>query len=290
MSSTTDSSITFIGQQITIYGGMIILGLGVLGNLINIIVFLSLKIIRQSSCAFYLTIMSFVNIGQLLSGLLTHMMSVGFQIDWTVMSLSFCKFRWTFFQLCTLMSYTCLCLATIDQYCATCTRLRFQQWSSIKIAHRLMTISIIICILLLIPYPILTNYVLSPVSDSIACATTNMIMARYANFFVALSLSSFVPDFITVVFGSIAYRNVQQIAYRTVPLVRRELDKQLTIMVLVQVIINLFTNVPFVTMNAVIYATVSITNSMITDIIQFIYSMLLIIFYTYFAVSRNVYD
>jgi len=290
MSSTTDSSITFIGQQITIYGGMIILGLGVLGNLINIIVFLSLKIFRQSSCAFYLTIMSFVNIGQLLSGLLTHMMSAGFQIDWTVMSLSFCKFQWTFFQLCTLMSYTCLCLATIDQYCATCTRLRFQQWSSIKIAHRLMTISIIICILLLIPYPILTNYVLSPVSNSIACATTNMIMARYANFFVALSLSSFVPDFITVVFGSMAYRNVQQIAYRTVPLVRRELDKQLTTMVLVQVIINLFTNVPCSTLNTLLFAVNTIKDPVVFQKVYFAFLVSVIFFYSYFAVSRNAYN
>ena len=41
-----------------------------------------------------------------------------------------------------------------------------------------------------------------------------------------------------------AYRNVQQIAYRTVPLVRRELDKQLTVMVLVQVFCDILAVTP----------------------------------------------
>ena len=43
-----------------------------------------------------------------------------------------------------------------------------------------------------------------------------------------------------------AYRNVQQLAYRSVPLVRRELDKQLTIMVLVQVFCDIVAITPLI--------------------------------------------
>ncbi|CAF4147352.1 unnamed protein product, partial [Adineta steineri] len=47
-------TLTFIGQQITIYGGFFILVAGVLGELFTIIVFLSLKTFRQNTSAFYL--------------------------------------------------------------------------------------------------------------------------------------------------------------------------------------------------------------------------------------------
>jgi len=44
--------------------------------------------------------------------------------------------------------------------------------------------------------------------------------------------------------SAIAYRNIKQILYRTVPLVRRELDKQMTTIVLVQVIFNVIAITP----------------------------------------------
>ncbi len=115
----------------------------------------------------------------------------------------------------------------------------------------------------------------------------NVIMLQYRNYFMTLFILGYIPDLITVVFGILAHRNVQQIAYRTVPLVRRELDKQLTTMVLVQVVINLFTNLPCVMMNVVLFGTSGLTNSSILEKIQFVYSVTLIISYTYFAVSEK---
>jgi hypothetical protein len=284
-SSTSISFLTFIGQQITIYGGFIIMIAGVLGNLISIIIFLSLKTFRQSSCAFYLTIMLFVNIGQLLFALFSRILITGYGIDWTITSSFFCKFRSTATQFCALVSYTCLCLATLDQYFATCTHIRWQQWSNIKLAHRLIILSLIIIILFMIPYPIFTDLIILA-TGKISCSMTNIIMLQYRNYFVVLFMLGYIPDCITMIFGILAYRNVQQIAYRTVPLVRRELDKQLTTMVLVQVVINLFTNVPCVTMGVVLYVTSGLTNASALDTIQFVYAVTLVISYTYFAVSK----
>ncbi len=285
MSSSSNSSLPFIAQQITIYGGIITLVFGIIGDLLTLIVFLSLETFRQSSCAFYLTIMSFVNTGQLLFGLFSHILIAGFTIDWTVSSIAYCKFRSTCVQLCGSISYACLCLATIDQYFATCTRVRWQQWSNIKLAHRLIILSIIVSILLLIPYPIFLDHV-KLASGIISCTMNNIIMLQYRNYFVVLFMLGYIPDLITVVFGILAYRNVQQIAYRTVPLVRRELDKQLTTIVLIQVIINAITNIPFATIVAIMYATTNITNPVIKNIIQFIYNVTYIITFTYFGVRR----
>jgi hypothetical protein len=285
MSSSSNSSLPFIAQQIAIYGGITTLVFGIIGDLLTLIVFLSLETFRQNSCAFYLTIMSFANIGQLFFGLFSRILITGFTIDWTIPSLVYCKFRLTCLQLCALISYACLCLATIDQYFATCTRVRWQQWSNIKIAHRLIILSIIVSIISLIPYPIFLGHI-KLASGIISCNMNNVIILQYRNYFMLLFMSGYIPDLITVVFGILAYRNVQQIAYRTVPLVRRELDKQLTTMVLIQVIINAVTNIPFATIVAVMYATTNITNPVIKNIIQFIYNVALNITYTYFAVRR----
>jgi hypothetical protein len=285
MSSSSNSSLPFIAQQITIYGGFITLVFGIIGDLLTLIVFLSLETFRQNSCAFYLTIMSFANIGQLFFGLFSRILIAGFTIDWTIPSLVYCKFHLTCLQLCALISYACLCLATIDQYFATCNRVLWQQWTNIKIAHRLIILSIIVSIIFLIPYPIFLDHV-KLASGIISCTMNNVIMSQYRNYFMLLFMSGYIPDLITVVFGILAYLNVQQIAYRTVPLVRRELDKQLTTMVLIQVIINAVTNIPFATIVAVMYATTNITNPVIKNIIQFIYNVTLTITYTYFAVRR----
>jgi hypothetical protein len=92
-SSSIILSFTFAGQQITIYVGISILIVGVIGGLLDTLVFLSLKTFRQSSCAFYLTVMSVVNVGQLLTGLLSRVMISGFTVDWTETSVFYCKFR-----------------------------------------------------------------------------------------------------------------------------------------------------------------------------------------------------
>lgn len=286
MSSSSGLSLPYLGQQLTIYGGLFIMLTGILGNSITLIVFLSLKTFRQNSCAFYLTIMSCVNTGQLILGLLSRMLMSGFGIDWTTTSVIVCKFRPTVLQFCSLLSYSCLCLATLDQYFATCTRPRWQQWSNIKLAHRLTILLTILSALLLLPYPIFLNHILLP-SRQISCTMNNYFISQYRYYFIALLASGYIPDLISTLFGLLAYRNVQQIAYRTIPLVRRELDKQLTSMVLVQVVINLFTNMPFVTMFVISQSTIGMQDTSIVEQIQFAFTITLILFYTFFAVSRK---
>jgi hypothetical protein len=285
MSQSSTPSLTFIGQQITIYVGCIIIVAGVIGELSNIFIFLSLKTFRQSPSGFYLILMSFVDIGQLLFGLFSRVMIYGFGIDWSSTSLAFCKIRPTVLLFCSLTSYTCLCLATIDQYLATCTRLRWQNWSNIKTSYRLIIVFTFIWILYLIPYPILFQLVTSPTTGQVTCTVTSVSMAQYRNYFVSLFLTGYIPDSITVIFAILAYSNIRQIAYRTVPLIRRELDKQLTRIVFVQVLVNLFTNIPCITMNAIIYAVTNTTDPVTLEILQFINTITVLSFYTYFAVS-----
>jgi len=272
-------------KEVVTYMGTFNLVFGVLGNLFNIIVFLSLKTFRQSSCAFYLTVMSFVNIGQLSTGQLSRVMITGFGIDWTQTSLSYCKFRWYSFQIFTYVSLTCVCLATIDQFFATCDRVSWQQWSNIKLAQRLTAVSVLFWIIYDIPYLIFYNHVVSATTGVISCVNSNINFQRYNAYMNSLILSGGLPLLITVVFGILAYKNVRQIAYRTVPLVRRALDKQLTNMVLIQVIFSFVALLPYFIAGVLPLATNISSNSIAYAQFSLAINICACIYYLYFAVS-----
>ncbi|CAF3819005.1 unnamed protein product [Rotaria sp. Silwood1] len=228
MSTSTTSIFTFVAQQVSIYFGIPMLIAGVIGGILNIIVFLSLQTFRKSSCAFYLTIMSIFNTGLLVAGLFSRIMISGFTIDWGQSSLFYCKFRLFLLNTFTLMSLICICLATIDQYFATCTYPRWQQWCNFKLAYRLIISFVLIAILHNIQYYLFYNHIQSPITGKISCIITNDIFEKYVSYWFNLVFIGFLPIIITVFFGSLAYYNVRQLTYRTLPLVRRELDKQLT--------------------------------------------------------------
>lgn len=284
-SSSIISSLAFIGQQIHIYVGTFIVIGGTVGGLLNTIVFLSLHTFRQSPCAVHLTVLSIANIGQLFTGMLSRVMSNGFGIDWTQSSMFYCKFRLFMLHICTLLTCACMCLAIIDQYLVTCFRPRWQQWSNIKLAYRLIIAFSIIWFLHGIPYLIYFNRIQSPSTGNIVCIITNAVFQQYLIYFVVPILAGFLPIIITVVFGIMAYHNVQHLTHRTLPLVRRELDKQLTVMVLVQTVSNCICCLPFTIMNA-LNLTPNLTNDPIAlAYIQFINTVTAHIYYFNIAVS-----
>jgi hypothetical protein len=291
MASSFIASLNFIKQEITIYFGIVTLMMGVIGGCLNIIIFLSLKTFRQSSCAFYLMLMSTSDIVRLVFSQIPYIMRWGSQRDWGVSSLFFCKIRLCIYSIFTLSSMTCLCLATIDQYFATSSRVRWRQWCNIKLAHRLTSIFIIIWTLQGIPCLIFNNHVISPLTNTTVCEVTNYIFNQYWTYVYYPILTNIVP-LITVIFGIMAYYNARNLVHRTVPLVRRELDKQLTIMVLVQILISSCTLLPFSINNIfqvantfpndpVIQAKISFMGAMITNyfLLNIAVRVLSIIFY-----------
>ncbi|CAF1582014.1 unnamed protein product [Adineta steineri] len=285
MSSSIISLLALVGKQITIYLGTFTLVAGVIGGLLNIVVFLSLRTFRESSAAFYLTIMSIFNIGQLLTGLLSRIMTSGFGIDWSLTSLFYCKFRSYCFNVCASTSMTCICLAIIDQYLATSSRVQWRQWCNIKIARRLVLLFVLIWIIHNIPYLMYYDYVISKTTGQVTCINTNNIFQQYAIYGTTLIIGKVTPISITFVFGLLAYNNVQQLGYRTVPLVRRELDKQLTVMILVLIVFAFFTNIPYTI--ALIVSTIPqfTLDPVLSAQIQFATLVTTYLVYIYFAVS-----
>jgi hypothetical protein len=154
-------------------------------------------------------------------------------------------------------------------------------------ARRLMVAIIFIWLLHGIPYIVFLNQIQSFPTGKVICTTINAIVLQYRIYFAVPVLTSILPVIITVFFGFMVYRNVQQLTYRALPLVRRELDTQLTAMVLVQVVFNFFSSLSFTIMN------ILTTNGNITDDpiilakIQLIADGTLQIYYANFAVCVN---
>jgi hypothetical protein len=285
MSSSYISTLNFISQQLTIYLSITIFIFGIIGGLLNIIIFLSLKIFRENICVFYLIIMSLVNLGVLITGLLTRTMISGFSIDWTSSSLFYCKFRLYSLQTCTSITFTCLCLATIDQYISTSTYPYWQQWRNMKKA-RILTI--IFCLIwLLEESPCLIYYDIITSIGKASCTILNTFFQKintYLNIFVFIGI---LPIFVTVLFGLLAYNNIQKLSHRTVPIIRRELDKQLTVMVLLQVIFNFFFVMPYCIMT-IIYSTFKSNDLNTAAQIEFMYILSICLYYLTFAVSKII--
>ena len=285
MSASGDLQLATITKQLTIYFGTVVLTAGVIGGILNIIVFLSLKTFRQNSCVLFLTVMSFVNIGQLLTGLLSRIMIGGWDLDFTERSSAYCKFRYYCLQVCALTSYSCMCLATIDQFLATSLRPQWRQFVTIRRAHILSTLCLVIWLVHGILCLMFFNPVISSRTGTVSCSIINEIFQKYYTYGYLLILAGVLPIFITVLFGCLAYWNVRQIPYRTVPLVRRELDKQLTSMVLVQVVHNFIVIVPYISaLSGINLANLPAQSPIYIPMIYSI-RITILVYYLYFAVS-----
>jgi hypothetical protein len=229
--------------------------------------------------------MAIVNAGHLITGFLSRIMISGFNIDWTLSSTFYCKFRFYFATVCISMSFTCICLATIDQFLATCSNPRLQRWSSIKVAHRMIAIFIIIWLLLGIPYWIYYDHIQSNITGQQTCMSSNQIFQQYFVKVYTPIFIGFLPIFLNTLFGILAYYNMKHLAYRTVPLVRRELDKQLTVIVLTQTLLVFFATVPYVIVTILNSDMNIVSDPVIAGRLQFASTLTVCIYYVNFAVS-----
>ncbi|CAF1468385.1 unnamed protein product [Rotaria sordida] len=140
-----------------------------------------------------------------------------------------------------------------------------------------------------IPYAVFFVHIQSSTTGKITCTVVNDIFAPYRFYFITPVLTGFLPVSITIVFGLLAYNNVRQLAYRTIPLVRRELDKQLTVMVLVQAVINSFTILPYVIFTILTSNTTIMSNAIVAVQIQFAATITALMYYFNFASPFTIY-
>jgi hypothetical protein len=269
-------SLQYIGQQITIYVGLFLVVGGVIGNGINVLVFSTVRNYRTTPCSFYFLVASLFNILYIMINLSSRVASAGFGIDLTRTSDSWCKIRTFCLFTLALITISCSCLATIDQFFVTSQSAYLRRLSNIKWTYRITLIMIIVWCLHGIP-PLLV-YSISSISNT--CVNTNAVYAIYSLFYL-LGLVSAIPVVIMVIFGYLTYRNI----HLTRVLAEQHADRQLAKMTLIQVVLVVICIVPYGIINTYNVITTRMTkdaNRLLSE--GFALTILSLVTYFYYAV------
>ncbi|CAF0934616.1 unnamed protein product [Adineta steineri] len=229
-SSVSDEVLKFTAQY-SLYTGSIMFSFGVIGNVLNLLVFTQLKLFRTNRCAFYITIESIFNfIYQFVYISLTVLTSI-YGDDATGRFLIWCKLRYILPQMCALTTFYMICFTAVDQFFSTNHRLNLRQMCTLKLGR--YASFMFICFAIIHSIALGSSYDIQP---TLGCTISNYVAVEYSTFFFYSILSGFLPVVIASSFSMLAYHNVRHIVRRQLPIVRRKLDKQITAMVLMRVI------------------------------------------------------
>lgn len=272
----TSDKLNFVSQEIQLYFGMFIVVFGFIGNLLNMIIFLTLQTFRETSCGLYLISISMINIGQILVALFIRILSEAFHtnirgIRWI------CKFQVATATWCHLVSLTTLCLATTDQWISMS---QYRELSNRRFARRAI---ILTCIVYLIVWIFNLLY-----WDSLSgtCSIINAEFAKYSSYFQYPILMGLFSLSMMTIFSSLAFYKIRQMSSQEMHIIRLSHDRQLTAMTLCHAVSVVVATLPFLI--TFIYMTVHT----VTDIeekaqINLIYTIVLLINYASFAVSST---
>ncbi len=227
--------------QYSNYSGCITFVLGVIGNALNILVFTQLKVFRDNRSAFYLTVDSTVNFFYQFVQISVTILTVIYGDDATGRSLVWCKFRYMLPQIFAMISHYTVCLAAADQFFSTNYLFNRRQMCTLKLARCLTFALVSLCIGHSIIFSCFYD-----IQPSLGCVISNPIWLQYLTYMYYPVLSGLLPIAIASSFSILAYRNVRRIVRRQLPIVRRRLDRQMTAMVLMRVILFVSFVFPYV--------------------------------------------
>lgn len=232
--------ISNIAGNIILYASYVCLIGGLIGNILNILIFGSVKTFHGNQTAFYLIVESITDCIIILNIFAARIFLYGYNIDLTRQSTILCKIRSAMTQSSLLISLTTICFAAIDQYLVTSYKISLRRKSTLKLAQYLTFINIVVWILHGIPFVIF--YSILPV---IGCDISNRVFDLYVSIVYISILNGILPLLVSSAFSALAYRNVRRIIRRQIPLQRRRLDQQLTAMVFSRVAFLVIVSIPY---------------------------------------------
>ncbi|CAF4073314.1 unnamed protein product [Adineta steineri] len=239
-SSSVSDGILKFATQYSLYTGCIMFSFGVIGNALNILVFTQLKLFRTNRCAFYITIESISNfIYQFVSISLTILTSI-YGDDATGRSAIWCKFRYILSQMCVVTTVYMICFSAVDQFFSTNHRYNLRQMCTLKLGRYFAFI--FICFAIIHSILLGSSYNVQP---TLGCVISDHTWIQYSTFFFYPILTGFLPIIIASLFSILAYHNVRHIVRRQLPIVRRKLEKQMTAMVLMRVVVYVCVSTPY---------------------------------------------
>ena len=262
-----------ITREYTFAIGFITFGFGFIGNLLNILVFLSHRAFRRNKCVFYLITESFVDIVAVVFNVALQILTMLYGSDLSPYVSVWCKFRAMILQTLALSVLCTTCFAAIDQYHSTSYSPYLRRMSSLTMARSFVVV--------LLCFSIGHSIMFGAFFDSkppVDCVASNPIVIKYYSYFFYPILGGLLPISVSGLASILAYQNVRRITRRQLPIVRRRLDHQLTTFVFIRVIFLVICLAPLVThriyaLNVVIRPTESLRVAIERLVFAFVLSM-----------------
>ncbi|CAF0789386.1 unnamed protein product [Adineta steineri] len=209
MSSGIDYNSLFISIQTNLYkyGGPILMVLGTVSCVLSLIVFTK-KNLRKNPCAIYLVAYNIGNLLQIYTTMLLAILSIGYNIDPTLYSLSFCHFRYYTQFLFTILSPSYLILASIDRILITSPNALTRQRSTLRVTY-ISIIGVTLFWLLAHIHTLFLTYILEPVPNLIICTFQPGFYLTFIDYYTILIQDILIP-LLMIILGIWAVKNLRQ--------------------------------------------------------------------------------
>lgn len=251
MSTTAvDSEILGLQQasQMTYaYGALVLIIFGTVGNLLNILVFTRLRILRQMPSATFLITSFTFNFVQLWITRFSRSVQNFIGFDLLTRSVFYCEIRWLLGPISACVSMTSLCLVRIDRFLVTSHNVRYHRVFNLRRTRIIVgTIVLIFCIQV-------TPYIVYYSRPYCISSGVPYSYAQYIDNF-NLVVTNYLPPHVLIRFGTLTWRNI-----RTVRLGQHNrLEAQVTRMILAELVMVCATTLPNIIWNSYSLATRSI--------------------------------
>ncbi|CAF3718921.1 unnamed protein product [Adineta steineri] len=222
-----------IQQNMIRYGMAIYVALGIIGNICNCIIFTKSTYRRTSSSTYFLSL-SIISIIYLIWSTFPLFYTLDHQ-DLQTQSLFYCKTRlYVGHCLGQCMRYIVV-FACIDRYIITRVNVHIRSLSSVQMAMKIVYIIIIVYFIISIHIPILMDI------RGGVCGMFSLYKLIYAIY--QITLAGILPPLLMIIFSALTIRSLQ---YRHGTQRRaKQRDRYLLRMVIAEVMVNVFTSVPY---------------------------------------------
>ncbi|CAF1034302.1 unnamed protein product [Adineta steineri] len=252
---------------------LIIIIMGIFGNLLNITIFIR-PVFNHHVCSWYFFALAVNNCFYSLTVIMYHLLTDGFQIQAITNSLSLCQFISFIDIFCTSLSHYIIVLAAINRYCAGSANPRFHIFHSFQAMVLSILLTMIFCGLLAISNPIVVD--LNSI-DGFGCNVR--VNTIYKEFYVIIQMILFViiAPILMIIFTLLTFRDRRLIGDIPMAVSKcRHMEYHQTRMFFLLVIVYIILNLPewieyLILLRSNLFGSIILTTTIIRIPIYFSY-------------------
>jgi hypothetical protein len=285
--SFSTTTLLIVGQQILIYGGLIMILIGMFGSFMIILIFSRRPLNHHAYSTYILTngILSFLFLPLYY---LPNIVTFGFQINWLALNTPFCKFQMSYGAFTVTSIFVINCFISFDRYAVSSHSARIRSLSSKKISRVLVPIGLcLVWCLIGTPVAILFENVPLTPNGPYDCTSRSDMFLLFAAFVYYPIFEGILPIVLAIYFLLMTRKHVRNLNNQE--FVRR-FDKQITRMCLFQILTNAIASFPFAAIN--LYRALTTQEVQTQDqenIVQFLRVMAIWLFYVQYCSDFYIY-